>query len=320
MPSQATKVVVIDGGYDTYDTEREVLAPLGAEVVVAPCEGDSRRVIEVAGDANAILVRETPLPTETLQHLERLRAIVRYGVGIDHIDLAYAASRGVAVANVPDYGIEEVSEHALGLLLAIKRRLFQRDAAVRGGRWGDVRSTPIHRTRGSTLGLIGAGRIGSAFLEKARPLGFAKVLVHSRDALPKGTEAADPARICQEADVISLHLPLTPQTHHLIDAQKLASMKPTAILINTARGGLVDEAALAAALEEGRLLGAGLDVFDEEPLPSGNPLRSAPNCILSDHAAWYSEEALQDLQRKAAEEVRRALLGLPLANSVLPRV
>ena len=146
------------------------------------------------------------------------------------------------------------------------------------------------------------------------------MLVHSRDALPKGTEAADPDRICREADVISLHLPLTPQTHHLIDARKLAAMKPTAILINTARGGLIDEAALAAALEEGRLLGAGLDVFGEEPLPSGNPLRSAPNCILSDHVAWYSEEALQDLQRKAAEEVHRALLGVPLANSVLPQV
>ncbi|WP_119168372.1 C-terminal binding protein [Algihabitans albus] len=318
MPSQAAKVVVVDGGYDSYDTERAVLAPLGAEIVLAPCEGDPRRVIEVANDADAVLVRETPLPTETLQHLERLRAIVRYGVGTDHIDVAYAASRGIAVANVPDYGIEEVSEHALGLLLAVKRRLFQRDAAVRGDRWGQVRSTPIHRTRGGTLGLIGAGRIGGAFLEKARPLGFAKILVHSRDPLPDGTEAADPDGICRQADVISLHLPLTPQTRHLIDTRRLAAMKPTAILINTARGGLIDEAALAAALEEGRLLGAGLDVFGEEPLPSGSPLRSAPNCILSDHVAWYSEEALQDLQRKAAEEVRRALLGEPLVNPVLP--
>jgi D-3-phosphoglycerate dehydrogenase len=272
----------------------------------------------VAAVADAVMVRETPLPAETLSRLGRLRAIVRYGVGTDNIDVAYAASRGIAVANVPDYGVEEVSEHALALLLAVKRRLFQRDAAVRAGDWGEVRATPIRRTRGGTLGLIGAGRIGAAFLGKARPLGFARVLVHSRDALPEGAEAADVDTICREADVVSLHVPLTPQTRNLIDAERLALMKPTAILINTARGGLIDEPALAIALREGRLLGAGLDVFAQEPLPADSPLRGAPNCVLSDHAAWYSEEAVQDLQRKAAEEVRRALSGEPLANPVLP--
>lgn len=318
MPSQAVKVVVVDGGYDSYDTERAVLAPLGAELVVAPCEGDPARVVEVARDADAVMVRETPLPAETLDRLERLRAIVRYGVGTDNIDVGYALGRGIAVANVPDYGVEEVSEHALALLLAVKRRLFQRDAAVRAGAWGDVRALPIHRTRGATLGLIGAGRIGLAFLEKARPLGFARTLVYSRDVLPVGAEAADPERICREADVVSLHVPLTAQTRNLIDARRLAAMKPTAILINTARGGLVDEAALAEALRAGRLLGAGLDVFAEEPLPADSPLRQAPNCVLSDHSAWYSEEAVQDLQRKAAEEVRRALSGEPLANPVQP--
>lgn len=318
MSSQGVKVVVIDGGYDTYDIERAVLAPLNAEVVVAPCEGDPDRVAAVAGEADAILVRETPLPAATLDKLPRLRAIVRYGVGVDHIDLARAAAKGIQVANVPDYGVDEVAEHALALFLAVKRRLFQRDAAVRAGPWGTVRDTPIHRTRGQTLGLIGAGRIGLAFLEKARPLGFSRTLAYSRDSAPPGTEAADPDRICREADAISLHVPLNDDTRHLIDARRLGLMKPSAILINTARGGLVDEAALADALRAGRILGAGMDVFASEPPGPDNPLLNAPNCVLSDHAAWYSEEAVADLQRKAAREVLNALSGRPLSNPVTP--
>jgi len=286
--------------------------------VVAPCEGDAERVVEVAHGADAVLVRETPLPASTLQRLPRCKVIVRYGVGTDNIDLAYAAANGIKVANVPDYGVEEVSEHAVALLLAVKRRLFERDAVVRAGRWGDVAAKPIHRTRGTVLGLIGAGRIGQCFIDKARPLGFERVLVHSRDSVPAGTEAADIDRICAEADVISLHVPLTEATRNIVDSRRLALMKPTAILINTARGGLVDEAALAEALHDGRLFGAGLDVFAEEPLPADNPLRQAPNCVLSDHAAWFSEEAVQDLQRKAAEEVKRGLTGEPLVNPVLP--
>ncbi|MDQ0314525.1 C-terminal binding protein [Amorphus orientalis] len=318
MSEHGAKVVVVDGGYDHYDAERAILAPLGAELVVAPCEGDSERVVDVAHDADAVLVRETPLPASTLERLPRCRVIVRYGVGTDNIDLAYAADHGIQVANVPDYGVEEVSEHAVALLLAVKRRLFERDAAVREGRWGDVAKTPIHRTRGTVLGLIGAGRIGGAFIAKARPLGFGRVLVHARDRLPEGTEPAEIDRICREADVISLHVPLTDSTRNIIDERRLGLMKPTTILINTARGGLIDETALAEALAAGRLRGAGLDVFAEEPLPAGSPLRKAPNCILTDHSAWFSEEAVQDLQRKAAEEVRRGLTGEPLVNPVRP--
>jgi len=316
MPAYGVKVVVVDGGYDTYDTERQVLAPLGAEVTVAPCAGDPERVVQVAGEADGVLVRETPLPASTLRRLPRLRAIVRYGVGTDNIDLAYAAANGISVANVPDYGVDEVSEHALALLLAVKRRLRERDAGLRAGHWGDVRATPMHRTRGGTLGLIGAGRIGGLFLEKARPLGFARVLCHSRGAVPAGAEPAGVAEICREADVVSLHVPRTPETENLIDAGRLAAMKPSAILINTARGGLVDERALAAALHAGRLYGAGLDVYADEPLPADHPLRGAPNCILTAHVAWYSDAAEAELQRKAAEEMRRALAGEPLANPV----
>lgn len=313
------RVVVLDDGYDAYDTERAVLAPLGAEVVLAPCAGDPERAARAAADADAVLVRETPLPAGTLDRMPRCRVIVRYGVGTDNIDLAHAARLGIAVANVPDYGVDEVAEHALALYLAVKRRVFERDAAVRAGRWGDVRRTPIRRTRGGTLGLVGAGRIGRAFLDRARPLGFARVLVHSRDDVPEGCERADVDTVCREADLISLHLPLTPDTRGLIGRERLALMKPTAIVVNTARGGLIDEDALAEALRGGRILGAGIDVFAREPVDPSNPLLSAPGCVLSDHAAWYSEEAIGDLQRKAAEEVLRGLRGEPLANPVGPR-
>jgi D-3-phosphoglycerate dehydrogenase len=316
MAANPIKIAVLDGGYDDYETEKAVLEPIGARITVQPCHGDGEAVVSVASDAQGVLVRETPLPAEVLARLPQLRAIVRYGVGTDHIDLAYAEQAGLQVANVPDYGTEEVSEHALALLLALKRRLFDRDRALRAGTFGDVRPTPMYRTRGTTLGLVGAGRTARAFLTKAAPLGFARILCHSRGDVPPGTERADPDTIAGEADVVSLHAPRTPETENLFGAARLGAMKPTAILINTARGGLVDEVALAEALKAGQLFGAGLDVYDEEPLPDNHPLRDAPNCILTDHVAWYSEAAVADLQRKAAEEMRRALLGEPLHNPV----
>jgi D-3-phosphoglycerate dehydrogenase len=320
MTASPLKIAVLDGGYDAYDTERAVLEPLGAHISLSPCHGDSEAVVSAAADAAGVLVRETPLPASVLARLPHLRAVVRYGVGTDHIDLAYAEQAGIRVANVPDYGTEEVSEHALALLLALKRRLFARDGAIRAGRFGDVRPTPMYRTHGTTLGLIGAGRIARAFLAKATPLGFARVLCNTRGDVPEGTERADPDTIAAEADVISLHTPRTPDTENLFGVKRLRAMKSTAILINTARGGLVDEVALADALKAGQLYGAGLDVYDQEPLPHDHPLREAPNCILTDHVAWYSEAAVADLQRKAAEEMRRALLGEPLHNPVRPGV
>lgn len=311
-------VVVVDGGYDSYDVERSILADIGGLVTVSPCAGDPEKVVRVAADADAVLVRETPLPATTLDRLPRCRVIVRYGVGTDNIDLAHAARLGIAVANVPDYGVDEVAEHALALLLALKRRLILRDGEVRAGRWGDARQATIHRTNSLTLGLIGAGRIGQAFLEKARPLGFKRILVHSRDRVPVGTEAADVETICREAQAISLHLPLTPETHGLIGTRELSLMGPNTIVINTARGGLIDEAALATALADGTIAGAGIDVFEHEPIAANNPLLTAPNCLLTDHTAWYSEEAVGDLQRKGAEEVRRGLLGEATVNRVPP--
>jgi D-3-phosphoglycerate dehydrogenase len=313
-----TSVVILDDGYDSYEAERTVLAPLGAEVLLRPCRGSAKAVRDAIADADAALVRESPVDAAALAAAPRLRGVVRYGVGVDNIALEAAAARRIPVCNVPDYGVEEVSDHALALLLAVLRRLPEADARVRAGGWGVPRGRPVHRIAGSTLGMIGFGRIGAAFLRKARGLGFGRILVAdpALDAPPDGCTLADAATVAAEADAISLHAPATPATRRMVDAAFLARCRTHAVIVNTSRGALIDEAALAAALAGGRLHGAGLDVFEDEPLPMQSPLRNLPNVILTDHAAWYSEAAIADLQRKAAEEIARLLAGTPPLHQV----
>ena len=311
-------VVILDDGYDHYEAERAILAPLGAEVVLRPCRGDAAKVAEALRDATAAIVRESPVTEAAIAGAPRLRAIVRSGVGVDNIALAAAKARGIPVCNTPDYGTEEVSDHALALLMALWRRLPQSAARLAEGGWGVPRSLPQWRIRGRTLGLIGLGRIGAAFLRKARPLGFSRILIADPGLAtpPEGCTLVDAMTIAREADAISLHAPALPATHHIVNAAFLAAMKPTAFLVNTSRGTLIDEAALAAALREGRIAGAGLDVYEAEPPAMDNPLRTAPNAILTDHAAWYSEDSIADLQSMSAEEVARVLRGEAPLNQV----
>ncbi|MFZ5816612.1 MAG: C-terminal binding protein [Bacillota bacterium] len=305
------RIVMINAHYPHYEAEREILAPLGAELAHIATGGDSARVIEAVREADAVLVRETPLPAGAIAAMSRCRVIVRYGVGVDNIDLAAARERRIFVANVPDYGSEEVSDHALALLMAVSRRIVTRDRAVRGGAWGVGPREPVYGFRGRTLGIIGYGRIGRAFHRKAAPLGFGRTLVHDPylAAAPEGVEPVGLERLCRESDVISIHSPRTAENYHLISAPQIALMKPNAILVNTGRGGLIDEEALAAALAEGRIFGAGLDVFESEPPDTTHPLFGLSNVILTDHTGWYSEECLYDLQTKAAQEVARVLTG-----------
>ncbi|HXH84731.1 MAG TPA: C-terminal binding protein [Candidatus Tectomicrobia bacterium] len=312
------RAVILDDGYASYDTERAVLGAAGAEVVLRPCRGDARRAREAVTDADAVLVRETPVDAGVVAAMTRCRVIVRYGVGVDNVDLEAARARRIPVANVPDYGVEDVSDHTVALLLAVARRIVTRDRAVRAGAWGIGPAEPVHRVAGRVLGLIGYGRIGRAVHRKLGGFGLARVLVHDPflDAAPPGVELVDLERLVAEADYVCLHCPLTPATHHLIDAPRLRAMKPTAILVNAARGPIVDEAALVEALREGRIFGAGLDVFEREPLPAHHPLRALDRVVLSDHTAWYSEESIADLQRKAAEEAARGLRGEPLRSWV----
>lgn len=303
-------VAVVDAGYGSYDTERGILAPLGVTVRDCTARRDVNDLRRAVAGAVGILVRESRLDADTLAAAPALRGIVRYGVGVDNIDLAAAARQGIRVANVPDYGVEDVSDHALALLLAVVRRIVTRDRDLRAGAWNVARAEPMHRLAGRTLGLLGYGRIGARFHQKAAALGFARVIVcDPAAALPADAERVGLETLLAESDVLSCHAPLTPQTRHVVDATALARMKPTAIIINTARGGLIDEAALAAALDGGRLFGAGLDVYESEPLAAASPLRALRNVVLTDHTAWYSEESVAELQSKAAGEMARILRG-----------
>ena len=308
----APLVVAIDDGYPSYDQEEALLAQAGAQFVLRPARGSADAAVEAVRDATIVLVRESPLPRRAIEAMARGRAVIRYGIGVDNIDQQAARERRIAVANVPDYGTDEVSSQAVALLLALNRRLLLHDRQVRAGRWSTGVIAPMHRLRGRTLGLVGFGRIARMTLDKLSGFGFGRVIVHDPSPeLPPGVEAADLDTLCRESDVVSLHAPLTAHTRHMIDTRRLALMKPGAVLVNTARGGLVDLDALQAALTQGRLAGAGLDVFDPEPPDAAHPLFALDSVVVTPHIGWYSEEAMRDLQRKAAEEAVRVLRGEP---------
>jgi D-3-phosphoglycerate dehydrogenase / 2-oxoglutarate reductase len=307
-------VVAIDDGYAAYDQEESLLAEAGARFVLRPCLRDEAAAQAAVRDADVVLVRESPISRQVIEAMEHCQAIIRYGIGVDNIDQAAASQRRIQVANVPDYGTDEVSSHAVALALGIARHLSLHNAEVRAGRWSTGVLQPMVRWRGRTLGLVGFGRIARMTLEKLQGFGFGRVLVYDPTAdVPPGVEKTDMDSLCAQADVISLHAPLNTQTRHLIDARRLALMRSTAILVNTARGGLVDTDALYDALKDHRILGAGLDVFEHEP-PGAHPLLQLSNVMVTNHMGWYSEESMRELQRKTAEEAVRVLRGHPLLH------
>jgi D-3-phosphoglycerate dehydrogenase / 2-oxoglutarate reductase len=307
-------VVVIDHGvHGDVALERTVLEPQGFGVGDTRARGlDVEAGFQVAVDAQAVAVVAGPIIRLDRAHQERLRgcrAIVRYGVGLDNVDVAAAAEHGIAVGNVPEYGHEEISNHAIALLLALHRRLFQYDRSVRLGGEGAPPIETISRLSECTLGLVGLGRIGQRVAQKARAFDM-RVIGTDPQMLPAeaealGVELVDLDTVLRESDCVSLHVPLTGETRHMIDDRAIALMRPQAGLINIGRGGLVDESALVRALQEGRLMGAALDVTEIEPLPLTSPLLDAPNVILSPHVAWVSKPALYELRRRTAEVVAR---------------
>jgi D-3-phosphoglycerate dehydrogenase len=307
-------VAVTDYVFPSLEPEQGVLAPLGVDLRSAQCKSEEE-IIELTQGADGVLNCYAKMTTRVIENLSRCKIIARYGIGVDNVDLIAATRAGILVTNVPDYCIDEVSDHALALLLTLARHIVAADRAVKAGAWDVVAHAEIHRLRGQTLGLLGFGKIARAVASKVQPLGM-KVLAYDpyiEPALivPHGAEAVNLERILAEADVISIHVPLSPETRNLIGESELARMKPTAFVINTSRGGIVDEQALAKALTAKRLGGAALDVLSVEPPPSDHPLRQAPNVILTPHLGFYSRESVVELQTKAAEEVARALKGEP---------
>jgi D-3-phosphoglycerate dehydrogenase len=269
----------------------------------------------VARDADAILVTYAKLPGDLLRQLRRCKAIGRFGLGVDNIDVAAAAELGITVTYVPDYCMQEVSDHAMALLLALARKVPQSNALVQAGRWEMPAVVPIHRLAGRVLGLVGFGNIPRELAPKAKAFGL-RVVAHDPYVSQQVLDAAGVERVSFDqlleiSDFVSIHAPLLSATRGLFNAEVFRKMKKGARLINTARGPLVDEDALVAALDSGQLAGAALDVVAVEPLPKDSKLIGRDNVILTPHTAFYSVEALNELQTKCAADVARVLSGEP---------
>lgn len=306
-------VAVTDHVFTDLRLERTMLAEAGHELRYEGNAGDEAALREVLAGADAVLNCYVPIPAALTRELEGCRIIARYGIGLDTIDVAVATERGILVTNVPDYCIDEVADHALALILATARGIVRLDRRVHMGSWSPMDAAPLRRIRGRTLGLVGFGRIARTLAAKAQAVGYRVVATDpflSGEAISAaGAEPITFDRLLAGADVISLHAPLTDATRHLIGAAELEAMKEDAVLVNTSRGGLVDLDALRAALEAGAIGGAALDVLETEPPSSDDPLLSRPDVIVTPHAAFYSQESVVELQRKAVEQVIEALAG-----------
>jgi D-3-phosphoglycerate dehydrogenase len=271
-------------------------------------------------DADAVLVQFAQVPASVIEGLARCKVIVRYGIGYDNVDIATAKRRGIPVCNVPDYGVQEVADHAVSMALALGRQLPALDRHVRSGQFTMGPITPMPAFREMAFITLGFGRIARAVLQRAKGFGFKLAaydpLVPAAAFEEAGVEKLNLDEAFSRADVLSLHSPLTDATRHVVNEVRLRQMRPTAILVNSARGALVDTVALAAALRQRTIAYAALDVFEAEPLPGDHPLRQCDNLILTPHMAWYSEASLPRLQTLAAEEVVRALRGEPLNNQL----
>jgi D-3-phosphoglycerate dehydrogenase len=305
-------IAITDSPFPSLDPAKRALARLDPEYRMAK-SASADDILAVARDADAILVTYAKLTGALLRQLTRCKAIGRFGLGVDNIDLPAAKELDIAVNYVPDYCLREVSDHAMAFLLALARKVTLGNKLVQSGRWEVPPLVPMRRLEGQVLGLIGFGNIPRALAPKAKSFGL-KVLTYdpyvSQDALAAtGVESVSFDDLLARSDFISVHAPLQPATRGLMNAKAFAKMKKGAFLINTARGPLIDEAALVAALDSGHLGGAALDVVASEPLAKDSPLLGRDNVILTPHAAYYSIEALEELQTKCASDVARVLSG-----------
>jgi D-3-phosphoglycerate dehydrogenase / 2-oxoglutarate reductase len=307
------KVVITDTDFPTWDLELEVLAEINADVSVLQCRTEDD-VIAACADADGLLIQYAPITERVFGHLERCQVVSRYGIGVDTIDIAAGTRAGIWVCNAGDYCRTEVAEHAMALLLACSRRVVVLDRSTHRKEWnavgvgGAIRSLP-----GRTLGLVGFGTIGREVAVRARAFGMRVVTsdpaITADFAASHGAELLAFDDLLGQADFISLHAPLIRQTHHLLNQQTLAKMKPTAYLINTSRGALIDQTALAEAVRAGVIAGAAIDVVEPEPIAPDDPLLSIENVIVTPHAAFYSEDSLRELQRRTALNVAVGLKG-----------
>jgi len=317
------KVLITDYAWPTLDAERALLATIDAEMLVART-GDEAELISLASDVDAILTCWKRVTPPVLDAAKRCQIVSRYGIGLDNIAVDHATALGMLVTNVPDFCVDEVSDHVLALLLAWNRRLLAFATATRRGEWNLQIGRTMPRLRGQTLGLIGFGRLARAVAAKASALGL-RILAYTPRLEPTAvpdyvTATQNHALWLHESDDGSLHIPLNAETRGLINAERLRQMKPSALLINTARGAVIDETALLTALRAGWIAGAALDVLTQEPPAPDHPLLALENVIATPHAAFFSVDATTELARRATEQVVQLLQGIAPPHMINPTV
>ncbi|MDD9989213.1 MAG: C-terminal binding protein [Spirochaetaceae bacterium] len=315
------KAVITDHSFETPDVERSILDPLGCSVVSQRAFTDQDALIDLVRDADYVITQFAPVNAEVIECMQKCMIIVRYGIGVDNVDLAAAERKGIPVCNVPDYCIDEVADHAIAMILDLTRRITQNALTVRGGGWGlAVEPAEMRALKGQTVGVVAYGRIGR---EVALRLGPFKCRVVACDPAvdparmeADGVEPVSLQRLYAESDIVTLHCPSTEATRRMIASDSIGAMKDGALLINVARGTLVDTAALVAALRSGKLVGAALDVTDPEPIDPGHPLVGMENVLITSHVASVSEPAGRTLRTSVANTVAAAVRGEKLPNVV----
>jgi len=310
----APVIAIADSPFPSLDPVKEALAKLNPEFRLSK-SSSAEDILEVARDADAVIVCYAQITAEIINQLTRCKVIARTGLGVDNIDIPAAKAKNIVVTYVPDYCLHEVSDHAMALLLSMARKIPLANRHVHSGRWEMPVVQPLYRLSGRTLGLVAFGNIPQALVPKAKAFGL-NVITTDPFVAQEHLDAHDVKNVSfdellAQSDFISVHAPLLPQTRGMFNAEAFAKMKKGAIIINTARGPLIDEKALVAALDSGHLGGAALDVVEVEPLPADSPLVGRDNVILTPHTGFYSAESLVELQTKAATDVARVLQGEP---------
>ena len=315
----APKVLVTDYAWPNLAREQEILGRVGASLVEAKT-GSEEELMQLAPPVAGILTCWKPVTRRVIEQATGCLAIARYGIGLDNIDVQCATEHGMVVTNVPGFCREEVAEHALALILVCARKVVAYDRSNKAGVYNLKAHTPLYRIRGKTLGIVGFGQIGRTLFQKVSGLGL-RTLVYTRKPVPaslRRLKRVGLEELLKSSDFISLHVPLKPETRHLLGLEAFRQMKPTAFVINTSRGDIIDGDGLLQALDEGLIGGAALDVYPQEPPPPDSRLLRHPKIVATPHTAFYSEESLQELQETAATQMADVLCGR-LPNSIVNR-
>jgi D-3-phosphoglycerate dehydrogenase len=308
------KVIITDCDHESMDIEEKIFADAGIEMELKQAFSEDE-VIEQCQDGDIFIVQYANITEKVMDHCPKLKYVVRYGVGVDTVDVPAATSRGIQVGNVPDYGMNEVADHAIALALALSRKIVKMDAFTKDEKWDYIESIPVHRFSEQTVGVVGLGRIGRNFAKKMNGLGFRVIgtdpYFHATRETEEYLTAVSMDEVIEQSDIISLHCPAD-GNKDLFNEETFKKMKNTAVLINVARGGIINENDLEQALTKGELGGAALDCMVGEPVGTDSPLFKHKNVIVTPHMAWYSEEAAKELKRKVAEESVRFAKGEPI--------